>query len=284
MGKRLFWSSRSRVRTLRRASSLVDRETRKDVDTPSQATETRCSSGNVEKVTAGKQGQHRRRCGQWNNEITCGAGGIVHSAQVTLTNTDKTETICHQKEVKWRLSASLHGAWLYLAYFLQSIRQESQDNRDHLQLKDMKSGILPPDHDYTQQFHFTQSDRKAAACLVFLEADVNFSAESWFPWRPWLRKVKMSQTTRKLHNCRTRMCSALTRYLDRGDPTRWAKAHLREVSLSAVCGTFLPQHSSGCKLGLGGDYERTCQHIDIDIFESVYYHVDQFLAYLHSIP
>ena len=39
-------------------------------------------------------------------------------------------------------------------------------------------------------------------------------------------------------------------------------------------------HSSGCELGLGGDSERTCQHIDIDIFESVYYNVDQFLAYL----
>ena len=131
----------------------------------------------------------------------------MHSAQVTLTNTDKTQTTCYQKEVKWRHSASLHGAWLYLAYFLQSIRQESQDNRDHLQLKDIKSGILPPDHNYTQQCHCTQSDRKAAARLVFLEADANFSAESWFLCRPWLRKVKMSQTTRKLHNCRTRMYS-----------------------------------------------------------------------------
>ena len=74
---------------------------------------------------------------------------------------------------------------------------------------------------------------------------------------------------------------ALTRYLERGDPTRWAKARLREVSLSAVCRKlFCAWHSSGCELGLGGDYERTCQHIDIDIFESVYYNVDQFLAYL----
>ena len=48
----------------RRASSLVDRETRKDVDTQSQATETSCSTANVEKVTAGKQGQHKRRCVQ----------------------------------------------------------------------------------------------------------------------------------------------------------------------------------------------------------------------------
>ena len=111
----LSWSSRFRVRTmtyLRRASSLVDRETRKDVDTPSQATETTGSTGNVEKVTAGKQRQHKGRCGQWNNEITCGAGGIVHSAQVTaLTNTDKTETTCHQKEVKWRHSAFRLLTW-----------------------------------------------------------------------------------------------------------------------------------------------------------------------------
>ena len=261
-------------------SSLVDWETRKDVDTPSQATDA------VEKVTAGRQGQHKRRCGRLSNEVTwtCGAGGIVHSAQVTLTNTDKTETTWDQKEVKWRHSASLRRAWLYLAYFLQSIRQESQDNRDHLQLKDMKSGILPSDHDYAQQFHCTQSDRKAAACIVFLEADVNFFANGPFLWRrrPWLRQVKMSQTTaRKLHNCQTRMYSTPSHVTWKGEtqPGGQKQASGKYPWKLSVENIFA-QHSSGCELAWGGDYDRTCRHVDIDIFESVYCSVDQFLAYL----
>ena len=44
----------------KQAAWLIGSETRKDVDTPSQATETTCSAGNVEKVSAGKQGQHKR--------------------------------------------------------------------------------------------------------------------------------------------------------------------------------------------------------------------------------
>ena len=91
----------------------------------------------------------------------------MHSAQVTLTNTGDNLPP-KGSEVK---------AFCLLTWSM--IIPGILDNKDHLQLKDMKSGILPPDHEYPAvHVHCTHSDRKAAACLVFLEADVNFSAES----------------------------------------------------------------------------------------------------------
>ena len=147
----------------------------------------------------------------------------------------------------------------------------------------MKSGILSPDHDYTQQFHCTQSDRKAACsvpgfsggrCKLFFRKLISLaSLTEESKDEPDYSKVTELPNKNVFY--------ALACYLERGDPTRWAKARLREVSLSAVCGRHfcltLLRLRTGFRWRL---QENLPAYFEIEIFESVYYNVDQFLAYL----
>ena len=122
--------------------------------------------------------------------------------------------------------------------FCMSIRQESQDNRDHLQLIDMKSGILPPDpawpytavslHSVWQKSCSVHS-LSGGRCKLFCRKLISLASLT--------EKCKDEPDYSKVTQLPNKdVFYALALYLERGDPTRWAKARLREVTLSAVCG------------------------------------------------
>ena len=230
-----------------------------------------------------KAGAAKRRCGQWNNEITFGAGGIVHSAQVTVTNTDTTETTCPPKGSEVTVKAFRLLTWSMIIPGIFSAVNQTRVTRQRRPLATQRHEVrhsaswpwLYPAvslHSVWQKSCSVLS-LSGSRCKLFCRKLISLaSLTEESKDEPDYSKVTRLPNKDVFH--------ALSQYLERGDPTRWAKARLREVSLSAVCGKHFASHSSGCELALGGDYERTCQHMDIDIFESVYYNVDQFLAYL----